>query len=405
MHLIVRFLLILIMLLPAGYGVYSLYRQREIATMEGRNEELLKINRALQKDHQRLAGSVKTKGELESWEIRLKAKEETLSNEVVRVEQLVRDANLSVDHEQERLQRVERSVETAEKRRSKVDDDIVKAEETRASLVAKNESLRKELDQLRVQVSDTNALLKALSTNVITVDANFKAASNRLAGVNHEIDMAVERRISELQDLQKQKGRLDGEILQLKTTVQNLILQTNQLHWVVVKESGLAAEARQRKIDAASEADRADLSAEQARRRERQAKDDEQKARSELQTVEDQVAEVSHRLDELKADEMRRKTEINRLAGQVSSFGTVLEGLQNNVSATNTLSQEIVRLKDERRGVEADLRRIADRRDNLKTEVLLLEDHFNRVESNLVRKIQVMKIPTWTNAVENVEGK
>ncbi len=405
MHLIVRFLLILIMLLPAGYGVYSLYRQREIATMEGRNEELLKINRALQKDHQRLAGSVKTKGELESWEIRLKAKEETLSNEVVRVEQLVRDANLSVDHEQERLQRVERSVETAEKRRSKVDDDIVKAEETRASLVAKNESLRKELDQLRVQVSDTNALLKALSTNVITVDANFKAASNRLAGVNHEIDMAVERRISELQDLQKQKGRLDGEILQLKTTVQNLILQTNQLHRVVVKESGLAAEARQRKIDAASEADRADLSAEQARRRERQAKDDEQKARSELQTVEDQVAEVSHRLDELKADEMRRKTEINRLAGQVSSFGTVLEGLQNNVSATNTLSQEIVRLKDERRGVEADLRRIADRRDNLKTEVLLLEDHFNRVESNLVRKIQVMKIPTWTNAVENVEGK
>ena len=405
MHLIVRFLLILIMLLPAGYGVYSLYRQREIATMEGRNEELLKINRALQKDHQRLAGSVKTKGELESWEIRLKAKEETLSNEVVRVEQLVRDANLSVDHEQERLQRVERSVETAEKRRSKVDDDIVKAEETRASLVAKNESLRKELDQLRVQVSDTNALLKALSTNVITVDANFKAASNRLAGVNHEIDMAVERRISELQDLQKQKGRLDGEILQLKTTVQNLILQTNQLHRVVVKESGLAAEARQRKIDAASAADRADLSAEQARRRERQAKDDEQKARSELQTVEDQVAEVSHRLDELKADEMRRKTEINRLAGQVSSFGTVLEGLQNNVSATNTLSQEIVRLKDERRGVEADLRRIADRRDNLKTEVLLLEDHFNRVESNLVRKIQVMKIPTWTNAVENVEGK
>ena len=405
MHLIVRFLLILIMLLPAGYGVYSLYRQREIATMEGRNEELLKINRALQKDHQRLAGSVKTKGELESWEIRLKAKEETLSNEVVRVEQLVRDANLSVDHEQERLQRVERSVETAEKRRSKVDDDIVKAEETRASLVAKNESLRKELDQLRVQVSDTNALLKALSTNVITVDANFKAASNRLAGVNHEIDMAVERRISELQDLQKQKGRLDGEMLQLKTTVQNLILQTNQLHRVVVKESGLAAEARQRKIDAASEADRADLSAEQARRRERQAKDDEQKARSELQTVEDQVAEVSHRLDELKADEMRRKTEINRLAGQVSSFGTVLEGLQNNVSATNTLSQEIVRLKDERRGVEADLRRIADRRDNLKTEVLLLEDHFNRVESNLVRKIQVMKIPTWTNAVENVEGK
>ena len=405
MHLIVRFLLILIMLLPAGYGVYSLYRQREIATMEGRNEELLKINRALQKDHQRLAGSVKTKGELESWEIRLKAKEETLSNEVVRVEQLVRDANLSIDHEQERLQRVERSVETAEKRRRKVDDDIVKAEETRASLVAKNESLRKELDQLRVQVSDTNALLKALSTNVITVDANFKAASNRLAGVNHEIDMAVERRISELQDLQKQKGRLDGEILQLKTTVQNLILQTNQLHRVVVKESGLAAEARQRKIDAASEADRADLSAEQARRRERQAKDDEQKARSELQTVEDQVAEVSHRLDELKADEMRRKTEINRLAGQVSSFGTVLEGLQNNVSATNTLSQEIVRLKDERRGVEADLRRIADRRDNLKTEVLLLEDHFNRVESNLVRKIQVMKIPTWTNAVENVEGK
>ena len=405
MHLIVRFLLILIMLLPAGYGVYSLYRQREIATMEGRNEELLKINRALQKDHQRLAGSVKTKGELESWEIRLKAKEETLSNEVVRVEQLVRDANLSVDHEQERLQRVERSVETAEKRRSKVDDDIVKAEETRASLVAKNESLRKELDQLRVQVSDTNALLKALSTNVITVDANFKAASNRLAGVNHEIDMAVERRISELQDLQKQKGRLDGEILQLKTTVQNLILQTNQLHRVVVKESGLAAEARQRKIDAASEADRADLSAEQARRRERQAKHDEQKARSELQTVEDQVAEVSHRLDELKADEMRRKTEINRLAGQVSSFGTVLERLQNNVSATNTLSQEIVRLKDERRGVEADLRRIADRRDNLKTEVLLLEDHFNRVESNLVRKIQVMKIPTWTNAVENVEGK
>ena len=405
MHLIVRFLLILIMLLPAGYGVYSLYRQREIATMEGRNEELLKINRALQKDHQRLAGSVKSKGELESWEIRLKAKEETLSNEVVRVEQRVRDANLSVDHEQERLQRVERSVETAEKRRSKVDDDIVKAEETRASLVAKNESLRKELDQLRVQVSDTNALLKALSTNVITVDANFKAASNRLAGVNHEIDMAVERRISELQDLQKQKGRLDGEILQLKTTVQNLILQTNQLHRVVVKESGLAAEARQRKIDAASEADRADLSAEQARRRERQAKDDEQKARSELQTVEDQVAEVSHRLDELKVDEMRRKTEINRLAGQVSSFGTVLEGLQNNVSATNTLSQEIVRLKDERRGVEADLRRIADRRDNLKTEVLLLEDHFNRVESNLVRKIQVMKIPTWTNAVENVEGK
>ena len=405
MHLIVRFLLILIMLLPAGYGVYSLYRQREIATMEGRNEELLKINRALQKDHQRLAGSVKTKGELESWEIRLKAKEETLSNEVVRVEQLVRDANLSVDHEQERLQRVERSVETAEKRRSKVDDDIVKAEETRASLVAKNESLRKELDQLRVQVSDTNALLKALSTNVITLDTNFRAASNRLAGVNHEIDMAVERRISELQDLQKQKGRLDGEILQLKTTVQNLILQTNQLHRVVVKESGLAAEARQRKIDAASEADRADLSAEQARRRERQAKDDEQKARSELQTVEDQVAEVSHRLDELKADEMRRKTEINRLAGQVSSFGTVLEGLQNNVSATNTLSQEIVRLKDERRGVEADLRRIADRRDNLKTEVLLLEDHFNRVESNLVRKIQVMKIPTWTNAVENVEGK
>ena len=73
MHLIVRFLLILIMLLPAGYGVYSLYRQREIATMEGRNEELLKINRALQKDHQRLAGSVKSKGELESWEIRLKA--------------------------------------------------------------------------------------------------------------------------------------------------------------------------------------------------------------------------------------------------------------------------------------------------------------------------------------------
>ena len=121
--------------------------------------------------------------------------------------------------------------------------------------------------------------------------------------------------------------------------------------------------------------------------------------------MEDQVAEVCHRLDELKVDEMRRKTEINRLAGQVSSFGTVLEGLQNNVSATNTLSKEIVRLKDERRGVEADLRRIADRRDNLKTEVLLLEDHFNRVESNLVRKIQVMKIPTWTNAVENVEGK
>lgn len=212
---IIRFVLYLLVVAPACLCIYMIYTQASDAELRGHVDELKVQKYGLQKERDRLEGSVRSASELKAWEGRLTSKQLSLSNQV-------EIAELQEKSSKERAQKAEERANDAE-RRAKEADDRVQSKE------AEIKKLEKNRDDLELKIANEKRQLARIA---IDIASNTVVRSSCVEEVNR-LARQVERDRAEYESVHSVVTNLQSQRIELLSAIRNKTKEYETLGAVV----------------------------------------------------------------------------------------------------------------------------------------------------------------------------